>query len=175
MIRPDEIFKIGYVARVHGLVGEVDFVFTDDVFDRAETDCLFLMLDGLPVPFFIDSYRFKNGSTAIMKFDEIDTVERAQTLCGADVYFPLADVPERDEAPLTWNYLTGFLVEDVATGVIGTVDYVDDRNANLLLSVRREDGGEVLLPFHEDFLAAIDEKARRITLKLPEGLLNLNN
>ena len=159
MIRPDEIFKIGYVARVHGLAGEVDFVFTDDVFDRAETDCLFLMLDGLPVPFFIDSYRFKNGSTAIMKFDEIDTVERAQTLCGADVYFPLADVPERDEAPLTWNYLTGFLVEDVATGVIGTVDYVDDRNANL----------------HEDFLAAIDEKARRITLKLPEGLLNLNN
>ena len=36
MIRPDEIFKIGYVARVHGLAGEVDFVFTDEDGTEAE-------------------------------------------------------------------------------------------------------------------------------------------
>ena len=175
MIRREDIYKIGYIARAHGLAGEVDLMFTDDVFDRTEANVLFLMLDGLPVPFFIDSYRFKNRSTAIMKFEDVDDVEHAQQLCGAEVYFPLLMIPEREEEPLTWNYLTGFSVDDVNSGHLGVVDYVDDRNVNLLLCIKREAGGEVLVPFHEDFLVSVDEKARVLTLQLPEGLLDLNN
>lgn len=65
MIREDEIFTIGHVTKVRGLQGEVEIRFTDDVFDRGEAEYLVLEMDGIPVPYFWEEYRFKNEATAI--------------------------------------------------------------------------------------------------------------
>ena len=54
MIRREDVYKIGKLGKVHGIKGEISFLFDDDVFDRADADYLILDIDGILVPFFIE-------------------------------------------------------------------------------------------------------------------------
>ena len=175
MITSEELFKIGFIKKTHGVAGELEMRFTDDVFDRVDADYVFIKLDGHPVPFFIESYRFKNDEVVLIKFEDVDTSNAAGRLCGAEVLFPTALVEEHTEAPLTWNYLTGFKVFEATEGFVGVVASVEASSANIVLCVERADGREALLPFHEELMMECDEKKREITLKLPEGLITLND
>ena len=106
MIRKEEVYKIGRLGKVHGIKGEISFLLDDDVFDRVDADYLVLDVDGILVPFFIEEYRFKTDSNVLMKFDGIDTQERARELTGCDVYFPRA-LAESDEDNLSWAEMIG--------------------------------------------------------------------
>ena len=89
MIKKEEVFKIGVINKPHGVKGEVSFSFTDDIFDRVEDcDYLILMMDGILVPFFWEEYRFKSDNVALVKFEGIDTAERAKMFTNVEVYFP---------------------------------------------------------------------------------------
>ena len=88
MIKKEDVYKIGRIGKAHGVKGEVSFLFDDDVFDRADADYLVLELDGILVPFFMEEYRFRSDSTALVKFEDIDTQDRARELTNCDVYFP---------------------------------------------------------------------------------------
>lgn len=78
MIREEEVYKIGKLGKTHGIKGELSFLFDDDVFDRVDADYLVLMVDGILVPFFLEEYRFRSDSNAIVKFEDIDTQDRAR-------------------------------------------------------------------------------------------------
>ena len=64
MIRSEEVYKIGVFNKPHGIKGELQFTFTDDIFDRVDCDYLICLLDGILVPFFIEEYRFRSDTTA---------------------------------------------------------------------------------------------------------------
>ena len=104
MIAEDKVYKIGRISHIHGIRGEVSLTFTDDVWDRSEADYLILRIDGILVPFFMEEYRFRSDTTALIKFQDYDTANAARELCGADVYFPHALTPDRSEdEPYTWK------------------------------------------------------------------------
>jgi 16S rRNA processing protein RimM len=169
MIKREDVYKIGKLGRTHGVKGEISFLFDDDVFDRVDADYLVLDIDGILVPFFMEEYRFKSDSNALVKFEDIDSQERAQQLTGIDVYFPhtLAD---NDENCISWAAIVGFDIIDADSGnKIGRIASVDDTTINILFEL--EDG--CLIPASEDLITDIDQQARRITMQLPEGLLNL--
>jgi 16S rRNA processing protein RimM len=169
MIRKEEVFKIGRIGKTHGVRGEVMFQFDDDVFDRTDADYLILDLDGIFVPFFIEEYRFRSDSTAILKLDGIDTQERARELTGTEVFFPLSLVPD-DEDEITLSFLVGFdLIEAKTKQQIGRIASIDDQTANILFCL--EDG--TLIPANDDLITHIDKDSRQITIDLPEGLLDL--
>ena len=86
MITLNDVYRIGTLGKPHGVKGEIAFSFEDDVFDREEADCLFIMIDGLLVPFFIEEYRFSSDVMALMKFEGIDSLEQAMSLTGCEVY-----------------------------------------------------------------------------------------
>ena len=54
MIKAEEVYKIGKLGKPHGLKGEINFLFDDDVFDRTDADYLVLEVDGILVPFFME-------------------------------------------------------------------------------------------------------------------------
>ena len=169
MITDEEVYKIGQIGRTHGIRGEVSFTFTDDVWDRADADYLFLRVDGILVPFFLEEYRFRSDTTALVKFQDYDDANAVQFMIGCEVFFPHALTPEADEnAEYTWRHFTGFTLIDERTGPVGTVDRVDDSTHNVLFQV-----GERLIPAAEDWIKDIDHKARTITMSLPEGLLEI--
>jgi 16S rRNA processing protein RimM len=43
-----------------------------------------------------------------------------------------------------------------------------------LLEIAAAQGGEILIPFVAEYLQEVDLEARRIRLRLPDGLLELN-
>ena len=71
MIKKDEVFKIGIFNKPHGVKGEISFTFTDDIFDRVECEYLVCLLDGIFVPFFIEEYRFRSDTTALVKLEGV--------------------------------------------------------------------------------------------------------
>lgn len=172
-MKTEDFYKIGSITRVHALKGELSFSFTDDVWDRVDADYLMLFIDGIMVPFFLEEYRFRSDSVALLKFQDVDSADDAQEFVGCEVYFPQSLTP--DEAPdeLRWSYFTGFRVEDEAQGALGTITQVEDSTANVLFFVKGNQG-ELMIPAVEDFILDIDHANRAIRMRLPEGLLDLN-
>ncbi|MBR0263681.1 MAG: 16S rRNA processing protein RimM [Prevotella sp.] len=169
MIRREEVYKIGRLGKAHGIKGEISFLIDDDVFERVDADYLVLDIDGILVPFFIEEYRFKTDSNVLMKFDGIDTQERARELTGCDVYFPRA-LAEDDEDTLSWAEMIGYSLIDAQTGQdIGIIASVDDATINILFEL--EDGR--LIPASEELITNIDTKKHQIEINLPEGILEL--
>lgn len=174
MIAEESVYKVGSLTRVHGLKGEISFAFTDDVWDRVDADYLVLRVDGILVPFFLEEYRFRSDSVALLKFVDIDNADDALPYVGCDVYFPFDLTPEDAPEDLRWSNFTGFSVflKDVE-GKVGTISHVDDSTANVLFTIDMA-SGEVLVPAVEEFIVDVDYASRRLTLDLPEGLLDLN-
>ena len=171
MIKKEEVFKIGVINKPHGVKGEVSFSFTDDIFDRVEDcDYLILMMDGILVPFFWEEYRFNSDNVALVKFEGIDTAERAKMFTNVEVYFPKKYMDEQDEIT-SWNFFVGFQVNDVRHGALGEIVDVDDATMNVLFVIEKE-GEELLLPAHEEFILDLDKKNRVLTVEIPEGLLD---
>ena len=169
MIRREDVYKIGRLGKAHGVKGEVSFQFDDDIFDTADADYLILDIDGILVPFFMEEYRFRNDSLALIKFCDVDTQQRASELTGCDVYFPRSIADERAEG-LSLSSLVGFdLIEANGNEKVGTIAAIDDTTQNILFEL--EDG--TLIPASDDLITDIDTQQRQITMNIPEGLLDI--
>ena len=175
MIKKEEVYKIGLFNKPHGIHGELQFTFTDDIFDRVDCDYLICLLDGIFVPFFIEEYRFRSDSTALVKLEGIDTAERARMFTNVEVYFPVKHAEEAEDGELSWNFFVGFRMEGVRHGELGAVVEVDTTTVNTLFVVEQEDGEELLVPAQEEFIVEINQEKKLITVELPEGLLNLED
>ena len=169
MIKQEEVYRIGRLGKTHGVKGEVSLQFDDDIFDRVDADYLVLELDGILVPFFIEEYRFRSDTVALIKFEDVDTQQRANELTGCDVYFPRALAAD-DEGEVSLSLLVGFdLVEANGGMTIGRIAAIDDTTVNLLFEL--EDGR--LIPANDDLIRDIDTKRKTIKMEIPEGLLEL--
>lgn len=173
MIKKESVYKIGRIGKPHGVDGEVSFHFNDDVFDRTDADYLILDMDGILVPFFIDEYRFKTDETALVRFADISTQERARELTGSDVYFP-REHSDSDGDTLSWAEIVGYSVVDAASGrSVGTIESVDDSTINTLFELLTPTGDDLLIPASDDLITSVDTDGRVITMQLPEGLLDV--
>ena len=170
MIKEQEVYKIGVIGKAHGVKGELSIQIDDDIFDRVDAEYLVLKLDGIFVPFFMEEYRFKSDSVVLVKFEGVDSQERARELTGVEVYFP-RELAEQDEnAELSYSALVGYtLIDDNSGKPVGTIAYVDEQTINIMFEL--EDGR--LIPASEELIVDVDQKNRTITLDIPEGILDL--
>ena len=174
MIRPEEVYKIGRIGKPHGVKGELKMQVSDDIFDRTDAEYLVLDIEGILVPFFIEEYRFQSDSTAIVKFCDVNSQEKASELTGADVFFPrkLADADADNPSVAA---IIGFKLIDAATGhIVGTITGLDDSTINLLFEIETEQG-EVLVPASDNLIEDIDTAGQTVTMNIPEGLLSLDS
>lgn len=171
MIKVEDVYKIGKFNRPHGINGELLFTFTDNIFDRVSCDFFICNMDGILVPFFIEEYRFRSDMTALVKLEDIDSEEKAKMFINVEVFFPkkYADESSEDDV-LSWDYFIGFSVEDVKYGNLGVVVDYDDSTINVLLKIDNI-GKELLLPAHEDLIIEVDKGKKKLTVQIPEGLL----
>ena len=169
MIKEKDVYKIGRLGKTHGVRGDISFLFDDDVFDRTDADYLILKVDGILVPFFIEEYRFKSDTNAIVKFEGLDTQEQARELTGCDVYFT-RELADSGDGPLSWSALAGFeIIDDMSGKSVGRIASVDDSTLNTLFEL--EDGR--LIPASEELITRFDKDNRTIIIDLPEGILEL--
>ncbi len=169
MIKREDVYKIGRLGKAHGVKGEVSFQFDDDIFDTTDADYLILDIDGILVPFFMEEYRFRSDALALVKFCDIDTLQRASELTGCDVYFPRSIADEGTEGP-SLAMLVGFDIVDASDNkVVGKIASIDDTTQNILFEL--EDGR--LIPASDELIDDIDTEQQIIKMNIPSGLLAL--
>ena len=110
----------------------------------------------------------------VLKFAGIDSINDADPLRGL-----LVAIPAGERAPLTDGSvytadLVGCEIIDVNDAVtrVGVVSDVD--RAAVLLVVKTPNAGEVLIPFASAYLVSMDLPGKRIEMRLPAGLLEIN-
>ena len=149
-------------------------MFTDDIWDRVESEYLICDVDGILVPFFLEEYRFRSDSTALVKFEDLDTADDVQFLVNSDVYFENKYVEESEADEVALNFFVGFKMLDGDNDTeIGTIVEIDDKTENWLFIVERPDGSEVMIPAHEEFIKEIKQETKEMVMDLPLGLLDL--
>ena len=171
MIQAEELIKTGRLIKPHGIKGEMLASSDINLFGN-ETPYLILEIEGIYVPFFIESIRSK-GSDYLIKFEHINNEVAVKELMGKELFFPRQHLSSMYEEPTTWNSYIGYTVEEEKVGVLGKLEAIDNSTLNVLFTVRSPQG-ELLIPAVDNFFLSIDDKHRRIVVTLPDGLLNLN-
>jgi 16S rRNA processing protein RimM len=173
MIAREEVFCIGRFTKPHGVKGEMALSFDTDVFAQGDYPYLVCNMDGILVPFFIRSVRYKGANTALIHFEEVNDEKKAHLFDGVEVFLhrSLFNAEEMDEDDFSWHFFVGFTVVDEAYGEIGVIEDVDDDTANVLFIINSAQGEEILVPAAEELITGFDENQHILNTRLPEGLL----
>lgn len=172
MIRKSEVFLIGKFYKPHGISGDLTFAFTDEVFDRTESPYWVLEMDGILVPFFVESYRFRSESMALVRLEGIENEIQAKELSNKEVFYPVKYADHKNVEVDEWSIYVGFKVFDESAGFLGEVAEVDDSTLNVLFRITK-DHQEFLMPVADDYFTNIDMDKREMQVVLPEGLIEL--
>ena len=161
------MLRIAKVLKSNGTEGGLVMSFLDIAPEDIDLqEPVFIEFDGLPVPFYFESFTPKGTGRALVQLTGVRNLRDADELAGADVY---ADYFEEDEE----EDFTGWTVQDPEGRPVGEVSAHEDIPGNPCLWVKKADGKEVLLPLHEDLVLDVDERQRILKLTIPEGILDL--
>ena len=180
MAAPDsgEWITLAVVIKTQGRRGEVAVESHTDVPNRFREDMPLWALakDGQRRELRIEDL-WPHKSFLVLKFRGIETISDAEPLLGAEL-----QVPSRERGALEpgWTYLSdliGCAVFDCEREV-GEIEDVQfgAGEAPLLVVRAKEHKGKLPfeIPFAEAFLEKLDLERRQVRMKLPEGLLDVN-
>lgn len=173
MIKKEELFQIGYFAKPHGIKGELSLC-TDyhDLLEDIDEPYLICELDGIFVPFFVETYRYKGSSVILVKLENIVNELEAKRLSNKTVYCPLTMIKNNLMEEDTWRLFIGYSLEDEKLGMLGEIIDVDESTINTLFKIDYK-GKELFVPMAEELIISVDEESRRLIATLPEGLIDL--
>ena len=156
--------KIAQVLKSNGTDGELLVSFFD--VDPEEIDLqepVFIYMDGLPVPFYFESFVRRGVNRALVHLTGVHSLKDADELAGQDIFADYFEVTEDSD-------LTGWTVLSPDGATVGLIVGYEDIPGNLCVYVDTSDG-ERLIPLHPDLVLGMDQSSRTITLQIPEGLL----
>ncbi len=170
----EDCYQLGHITKTHGLQGEVNVWLDVDFPEHYQPlESVFLALPNAKnlIPFFIE-YIHLTPQQTIVKFEDTDTLEQAESLLKANLYLPLNTLPALEENQFYYHEIIGFTVHDEQEGALGTVKDVYSANSqDLILMVYKDQ--EVLIPLHDDIVRGVDKAKKTVFTHLPEGLLDV--
>lgn len=174
MIKKENCMLLGELAKPHGIKGSLLLWLKNSmVEDIRKGESVFLEIEGLLVPFFIESYRQNSKDSAILNFERVDSETKAKVFAGLPVYIPIKDtVRRKTKSNKALPDISGYKVTDISMGFVGFAVEIAAISNNPLLRVMHEDR-EYLIPAHEDIILEINDKEKYISIDAPEGLFEL--
>jgi 16S rRNA processing protein RimM len=125
----------------------------------------------------------RNHGRVVLTLDGVDSIESAEALAGLEVIVPDTARVELPDGEEYVDDLVGCALYDgdLQIGIVAGIDFPTTgdgarrlEGAAPLLTVETADGDEVLVPYVQAFLVSLSTAERKIQMKLPEGLLDLN-
>jgi 16S rRNA processing protein RimM len=170
-----DLLPVAQIVKSYDVNGEVMIRMTSGILDdyNFKKEPVFIYFDGLPVPFFISSFKNKGTNGALVKFETINDFSHSEELVKKEIFVDSTTVDpdsiEMDEDEAMAAFLTGFKVKDQSGKQVGEIsDYFNYPNNPCI-----ELNGEHLVPFNEDLILKLDHKKRIITMTIPGGILDL--
>lgn len=169
-MKKESCFRLGTFTRKHGYKGELNAKLefsSPSVFKTLKY--VFIELNGNLVPFFITTFRFKNNGIALLKFEDINTDEEAESLVGKSIYLSLDYMP-KDNNP--HHAFINFTANDKIHGDLGLIVSIQDNQVQSLFVIDYN-GKNVLIPIVEAYIQKIDHQKKVVYLNTPPGLIEL--
>ncbi|MBO8190681.1 ribosome maturation factor RimM [Streptomyces oryzae] len=163
---------VARIGRAHGIKGEVTVeVRTDEPELRLAPGAVLATDPATAGPLTIASGRVHSGRL-LLRFEGVHDRTAAETLRNT-LLVAEVDPDERPEDPEEFydHQLEDLEVVTRDGTVVGRIESVAHLPAQDLLVVRREDGGEALIPFVHEIVPEIDLKAQQAVIDPPPGLL----
>lgn len=178
MIRKDELVEIGTFNKPHGICGEISATIDSDI-ELSALKCIVLDIDGIYVPFFIESFREKGAETFLLTIDGITDENEAMKLSRMTIFAlkrdcaSMTDSDGDDGDGMYAEDFIGYTVLDDNDNVIGRITDIDDSTENVLFIVERDNNGTVYIPVADEFIIDIDTESLIVSMSLPAGLIEL--
>ncbi|MGA7928146.1 MAG: ribosome maturation factor RimM [Candidatus Sulfotelmatobacter sp.] len=172
-----EFITLARVVKTQGRRGEVASEIYSDVPERFTAGMKLLALPREPERSRRDlevEDLWPHKGLLVMKFAGVDSISQAETLVGCELQVPRS---QRSELQPGWSYvsdLVGCSVLDRGHE-IGRIEDVQFGAGEAPLLLVREAAARLLeIPFAEAYLDSVDVERKQVSMKLPEGLLQVN-
>jgi len=163
--------ELGYVARAHGLQGEVavrTFDPASETLDFVER-VLVRPRTGAERVLRIESVRPTPKETLVV-FEDVRGRTAAEALVGATVLAFREDLEPPAEEEYFQGDLVGLTAVDESGKVLGRVEEIWETGPVPNLVIRAEGKEELVVPFVDDFVSTVDIPGGRLVVKPPEFL-----
>ncbi len=161
---------VGRITKTYGYEGAVVVRMHGGITgEPKQGEPVFVVTDGIPVPFFVREAYCPAPDTLIISFDDYVTAESVAALKGCELIIA-GEKEEGDEL----QELAGFTLTDTVSGFSGKVISVKHNPGQLLAEVTSP-AGVILVPLHPDLIISVDRRRKIIEMSLPEGLTSLND
>ena len=161
------MYLLGKISKTHGYNGTVILVseqaLDDELEDLRE---VFLMIDGLPVPFPVEELELRTDTSAHLKLEFIDSQNDTLGLIGCEVYAEV--VPQEQDIEEGLEEWIGFTVNDAIHGNVGVIQQIEDYNGNIVLQIV-DDNKETLISLYPELITKIDHSAKVLHIQAPDG------
>jgi 16S rRNA processing protein RimM len=164
---------VARIGRAHGIRGEVTVeVRTDEPEVRLPPGALLATEPAAAGPLRIAAGRVHSGRL-LLRFEGVTDRTAAEALRDT-LLIAEVDPEESPDDPEEFydHQLIDVEVVTRAGRVVGRIEEIAHLPAQDLLVVRREDGGEALIPFVSEIVPEIDLAAQRAVVEPPPGLLD---
>ena len=179
----DNLQQVAQVLKSNGTDGELVMGFREIAPEDINlNEPVFIVFDGLPVPFFIESFTKRGNSKALVRLTDICSMEDVEEITGKAVYIEESGMPQMSleedgyAALVGWFLLApaeqedGTDVEEMEFYEVGEItDFIDIPN-NPCIEVETENGA-VMIPLHEDLILSVDPENLELIMQIPAGLL----
>ena len=175
----DNLQQIAQVLKSNGTDGELVMGFREIAPEDINlNEPVFIFFDGLPVPFFIESFTKRGNTKALVRLTDICSMEDVEEIAGKAVYIEEDNLPEMSleedgyAALIGWMVLTPEDASDMDSDLyeIGEItDFIDIPN-NPCIEIETENGA-VMIPLHEDLILSLDPEYQEIIMQIPAGLI----
>ena len=172
----EDLQQVAQVLKSNGTDGELVMGFREIAPEDINLqEPVFIIFDGLPVPFFIESFAKRGNTKALVHLTDICSMEDVEEIAGKAVYVSAENMPEMSleedgyAALVGWFVLTPSEDESELYEVGEITDFMDIPN-NPCIEVETENGA-VIIPLHEDFILSLDSENQEIIMQIPAGLL----
>ncbi len=171
-MRKEDCYFLGKITRTHGLAGNVVLKLdTDQPELYNKLGSIFVEINGLLVPFFIEKQSWQKGDTKIMSFKN-STPALVEQSVGKNVFLPLSTLPVLSGKQFYYHEVVGFSLYDEADQLCGIIKEVNDQTAQHYFILNLE-GKEIVIPIIKDWILELNRDDKIIKMQLPEGLMDV--
>lgn len=170
----ENFFLLGYISKKFGYKGELVFVLNvDDPENYKNMELAFIEIQGRPVPFFIENIISRKNSDFIVKIEDVNTPEEAQSFIGSKIYLKTDSLQKLSEGRFYFHEIIGFKIFDITKGYIGEIEQVVEQPQQSLFQIKSKDK-QILIPVVDDIILDINHEKKQIKIDAPDGLIDLN-
>ena len=166
----EDFLKVGTITTTHGVRGEVKvYPTTDDPERFLDLKRVLVDTGKEMVPLTIKGVKFFKN-LVILKFTEIDNINDVINYKGMDLLIPREEGVELDEDEYYIADLIGMEVYLEDGTRYGTLKDVMETGANDVYIVKKESGGEILLPAIHECILDVNPEEGKMTVHLMKCL-----